>query len=128
MIGEAAEMARAAKRNGGCVIANVGLVVDEGYDRVFLPADMVDAIVYHPDTEQTAGIAHRLYWPAVTTECVGPIDEALAQVRAVNRLVGLTPHRTDVNAAAVRLAASTLVAQIQRGARVNIGTGLPEQL
>ena len=55
MIGETAEMARAARRNGGCVIANVGLVVDEGYDRVYLPADMVDAIVYHPDTEQAAG-------------------------------------------------------------------------
>ncbi len=38
MIGETAEMARAAKRRGGCVIANVGLIVDEGYDRIYLPA------------------------------------------------------------------------------------------
>src|SRR4029453_17929682 len=41
-IGESAEIARAAKRHHGRVIANVGLVVDEGYDRVFLPAEMVD--------------------------------------------------------------------------------------
>ena len=38
MIGESREIAGAAKRNRGRVIANVGVLVDEGYDRVFLPA------------------------------------------------------------------------------------------
>jgi propionate CoA-transferase len=71
MIGETAEMARAAKRNHGRVIANVGLVVDEGYDRIYLPADLVDAVVYHPDTEQ-AVIFHRWHWPALTTESTVP--------------------------------------------------------
>jgi propionate CoA-transferase len=128
MVGETAEIARAARRNNGCVIANVGLVVDEGYDRIFLPADMVDAVVYHPDTEQTAGIAHRDYWRAVTTESDGSIGEALARAQLANWLLGLTPRRTAIDAAVARLAASTLLAHVGAGAHVNIGTGLPEQV
>jgi propionate CoA-transferase len=128
MIGETAEIALAARRHHGRVIANVGLVVDEGYDRVFLPADMVDAVVYHPDTEQAAGIFHRWYWPALTTESDVPIGEALAQVQFVNWLAGLTPRRTAVDDAVARLAAATLVAHVGPGAYVNIGTGLPEQV
>jgi propionate CoA-transferase len=128
MIGETAEIARAAKRNGGCVIANVGLLVEEGYDHVYLPADMVDAVVYHPDTEQAAGIPHRSYWPALTTESEGAIGEALEQAQFVSRLAGLTPRRTPVDDAVARLGSSTLVAHVGRAARVNIGTGLPEQV
>jgi propionate CoA-transferase len=128
MVGETAEIARAARRNNGTVIANVGLLVEEGYDRIFLPAEMVDAIVYHPDTEQTAGITHRAPWGAVTTESEMPIGEALARAQFVNRLLGLTPRRTAIDAAVARLAASTLLAQVGAGAHVNIGTGLPEQV
>jgi propionate CoA-transferase len=128
MIGESAEIARAAKRRHGCVIANVGCLVDEGYDRVFLPADMVDAVVYHPDTEQTAGIFHRAFWPAVTIDSNVPIGDALAQAQLVNRLVGLTAHRRPIDDAVARLAASSLVAHTAPGAFVNIGTGLPEQV
>ncbi len=68
IIGDSYEIARAAKRNRGRGIANVGLIADEGYDRVFLPADMVDAVVYYPDTEQTAGVSHHDYWPMLTTD------------------------------------------------------------
>ena len=59
MIGESREIARAAKRNRGRVIANVGLLVERGLRPIFLPADMVDAVVYYPDTEQTSGVFHR---------------------------------------------------------------------
>jgi len=128
MIGETAEIARAAKRNRGCVIANVGLVVDEGYDRVYLPADMVDAVVYHPDTEQAAGIFHRWHWPALTTESTVPIAEAREQADLVSWLSGVTPRRTAVDDAVARLAATTLVEHLEPGAHVNIGTGLPEQV
>jgi propionate CoA-transferase len=128
MIGETAEIARAAKRNGGSVIANVGLVVDEGYDRVLLPADMVDAIVHDPDTEQTAGIPHVSHWPALTTDGGVPIGDALERVRAVNRLAGISRARTPIDGAVARLAASTIVAQVGPGAHVNIGTGLPEHV
>ena len=61
MIGETAEIARAARQNGGRVIANVGLIVEPGYDRVFLPADRVDAIVHQRiqtrDQDMRIGVA-----------------------------------------------------------------------
>ncbi len=128
MTGEAAEMARAARRNAGCVIANVGLVVEPGYDRVFLPADMVDAVVYHPATQQAAGIPHAAHWRALTPESDVSIADAFARAHFVNRLLGVTARRTPVDAATSRLAASTLAAALRPGAHVNIGTGLPEQV
>jgi propionate CoA-transferase len=127
MIGESREIARAAKRNRGRVIANVGLLVDEGYDRIFLPAGMVDAVVYYPDTEQTAGVFHRAHWPVLTTESDTPIAEGLARVRFVNRLAGVTARRTGADEVVARLAAATLLANVRRGAYVNIGVGLPEE-
>ncbi len=126
MIGETAELARAAKRNGGRVIANVGLVVEPGYADVYLPADVVDAVVYHPDTEQAGGIFHRWYWPALTTESTIPVAEARRQADFVSRLSGVTPHRSAVDDAVARLAAATLAEHLAPGAYVNIGTGLPE--
>jgi propionate CoA-transferase len=128
MIGETVEIAHAARRNGGSVIANVGLVVDEGWDRVLLPANMVDAVVYYPETEQAAGIPHARSWSALTTESDVPIGEALEQVRVLNRLAGLTAQRTAADDVVARLAASVLAAEVAPGASVNIGTGLPERV
>jgi propionate CoA-transferase len=128
MIGESREIARAAKRRGGRVIANVGLLVDEGYDRVFLPAEMVDAVVYHPDTEQSGGVFHRAHWPVLTTESDMPIAQGLARVQLLNRLAGVTPRRTAADEAVARLAAATLLANVDKRADVNIGVGMPEEV
>lgn len=128
MIGESREIARAARRNSGTVIANVGLIVDEGYDTVFLPADSIDAVVYHPDTEQSAGVFHREHWSMFTTDSELSIEEGLARVQFVNRLTGITPQRTAADEAVARLAASTLLAHVRRGAYVNIGVGLAEEV
>lgn len=126
MIGESREIATAAKRNGGRVIANVGMLVEPGYDRVFLPARMVDAVVYYPDTEQTAGVFHRDYWPVLTTESDLPIADGLARLSFVNRLLGVTARRTQADEVVARLGAATLLGSVERGAYVNIGVGLPE--
>jgi propionate CoA-transferase len=128
MIGETGEIARAARHHRGRVIAIVGRLVPHDAARVYLPADMVDAIVVHPDAEQTSAVFHREPWLAVTTDADGAIGPALARVRFVNRLVGITPHRSAVDAAAARLAAATLCGVTRRGAYVNIGTGLPEEI
>ncbi len=127
-IGDSYEIARAAKRNGGLVIANVGLLVDKGHDDVFLPAKQVDAVVYYPDTEQMAGFFHRDPWLAVTPNADVPVADALAHARFVNRLAGITSRRSAVDEAVVRLAADTLATQVRKGSRVSIGTGLPEDL
>jgi propionate CoA-transferase len=121
MIGEMREIARAAKRNRGRVIANVGLLVDEGYDDVFLPAEMIDAVVYHPDTEQTAGVFHRAHWPVLTVEHGD-------RVRFINGLLRVTARRTPADEVVARLAARTLLEQVRPGAWVNIGVGHPEQV
>ena len=127
-IGESRELARAARRHRGRVIANVGLIVDEACERVFLPGRGIDAVVYHPDTEQTAAVPHRAHWPMFTTESDVPIERALARVRFVNSLLPAIPRRTPADAALARLAAATLVANVDRGATVSIGTGLPEEV
>jgi propionate CoA-transferase len=127
-IGESREIARAAKRNHGRVIANVGCIIDEDRDRIYLPADRVDAVVYYPDTEQTVGVFHRNYWPGITTESDVPIAEGLAWMQFVNWLAGVTPRRTPADAAVAQLAAATLLANIPPTAYVNIGVGFPEQV
>jgi len=127
-IGESREIARAAKRNHGRVIANVGCIVEEDRDRIYLPADMVDAVVYYPDTEQTVGVFHRNYWPAITTHSTEPIAEGFARMQFVNWLAGMTPRRTAADDAVARLAASTLLANIPHGAYVNIGVGFAEEV
>jgi propionate CoA-transferase len=127
-VGESGEIARAAKRNGGRVIANVGRIVDDDDGERFLPAEQVDAVVYHPDTEQTVGIFHRDFWPAFTTESDASIEEGLERVRFVNALVPTLRRRSAADEALWRLAAATLLANVRDGAFVSIGTGLPEEV
>jgi propionate CoA-transferase len=131
IVGDSHELARAAKRNGGTVIANVGMLVEEGYDRVFLPAGLVDAVVYHPDTEQTPGFFHRDPWPAVTVGGAAHIEDALDRARFarwLGELTGALTRRTAVDEAVVRLAAATLADHVPKGAAVALGAGMPEDV
>lgn len=131
MIGDAIELSHAARRNGGCVIANVGKIVEPGYDEIFLPANRVDAIVYHPETEQTAGFYHRDPWPAITVRGSGDIGAALDQAhfaRWLSEIAGGMSQRRPIDEALFRLAASTLARSTRRGASVVIGAGLPEEV
>ena len=131
MIGDSREIARAARRNGGLVIANVGLLVDEVHPHVFLPADAVDAIVCHDDTEQMAGYFHREPWSLLVPDGAGTIAEGLEQARVVRRLgelAGGFPRRTPIDDALTRLAAATLADTLAPDAHVAIGTGLPETI
>ena len=131
MIGDSYEIAHAARRNGGTVIANVGLLVDEGYDRIFLPAKMIDAVVYYPDTEQTAGFFHREPWSALTTGGAPPIAEALQHARFVRwlgEMAGGLARRTAVDEAVYRLAATAVAANVGKGALIAIGAGHPEEV
>ena len=128
MIGESYEIAHAARKNGGVVIANVGLVVEAGYSDIFLTADQVDAVVAYPDTEQTGAVAHRKYWSFFTTDSTVPITEGISQLRFINRLLGITPRRSEISAVVARLAASIFAENCPVGAQVNIGVGLPEEV
>ena len=128
MTGESRDIAHAARRRGGLVIANVGKIVDDGYAEVFLGADEVDAIVYYPDAEQAGLIPHREHWSVFTPESDVPIEHGLERVQFLNQLAGITPKRSDADRALARLAADTLLRHLQPGAQVNIGVGLGEEV
>ena len=127
MIAESQEIARAARRNGGYVIANVGLLVDEGYDEVFLSADEVDAIVLYHRTEQVGGVPHKNKWKIFSLGSDYPIEKGVEQLRFVNGLLGYTPIRTPADNVLARLAATIFSEQAGKGCYVDIGVGLPEE-
>ena len=128
MLAESWEIAKAARRNGGKVIVNVGLLVDEGYDQVFLPAEEVDAVVYWPDTEQTATIKHRKHWEIFTTGSRLPIKEGIARAKIVNDMLGVTPRRKEIDSVLARLATKIFTDHAHDGDHVDIGVGLPEEV
>ena len=125
---EAQDIARAARLNGGHVIANVAEIVDEGYDEIFIPAADVDAIVVYPDTEQVVSVPYRKYWPMFTTESDVTTDEGIARARFLNDLLGITPKRNAVDEALARFVAQMFMKYAHRGSRVDIGVGLPEEV
>jgi len=128
MIAEIPEITRAAKYNGGRVIANVGAIVEKGHGDIFIPASHVDAIVVHPETEQAGSVKHRKYWPMFTTESNIPAAEGVQQLKFVNEILGITPRRTRLENALARLAASVFAQHVGKQSLVNIGVGLPEEV
>lgn len=128
MIAETTEIVKAARRNGGLVIANVAEVVEEGYDDVFVPAEDVDIVVVYPGTEQAAAVKHLRRWPLFTLESDVSVEEGIARLRFINQTLGITPRRRPVDYALARLAASIFAEQVKAGSLVNIGTGMPEEV
>ncbi len=128
MVAESRELVRAARRNNGVVIANVGKIVEEGYDDIWIPAEDVDAVVYYKWTEQTGGVYHHKPWRFMTLESDMSIEEGIERVRFINRLVGVTPKRSPVDFALARLAAAIFVENFPKGGVVDIGVGLPEEV
>ncbi len=128
VLAESREIAQAARRNGGKVIVNVGRIVEEGYDEVFLRAEEVDAVVYWPGTEQTATVKHRKHWELFTTGSRMPIDEGIARVSIVNDMLGVTPRRKPIDNVLARLATKIFVDHAHDGDHVDIGVGLPEEV
>jgi propionate CoA-transferase len=127
IIGDTFDIVRAARKNAGRVIANVGCVVKEGAGKVVIPARDVDAIVLDPDCEQTFTVRHRKYWSLFTTHSDLPVREAISRLRFINRVLGLTPRRMPIDEAVARLAAQTFAQNARRGMNVNVGVGLPEE-
>jgi propionate CoA-transferase len=127
-ITESREVARAARRNGGKVIASVAAVVPERPDRVFLPAAEVDAVVVNPGNEQAISFPQLRPLAMLLPGAVVDVGEAVEEVDFINHLLGITPRRGPVEEALARQAA-TLFARVARpGAYVNIGVGLPEEV
>lgn len=131
MVSDGVEVARAVKRNGGRVIVTVGLLVPVGYGEVLLKAEEVDAIVVDPTMEQMFGATYAEPFPFITltAEQDGWDPANGARVCGViNKMLKLTPVRAPVDELLGRLGAHLFCQHTKPGARLNIGTGLPEEV
>jgi len=128
MKAEIREIARAAKRNGGRVIANVSCVVAKGIDDIYVPAEDVDAVVVYPRTEQSGFVPYRKHLAYLTPKGRLLTEEGIQRARFSNRVMGITPRRSAMDQVLARLAADVFVRTAFAGALVNIGVGLPEEV
>lgn len=127
-ITENREAARAARANGGLVIAAVAGLVDSRPEAADLPAELVDAIVVDPRAEQTILSPQARPWRMFAPGGDGHDHEACETLRFINRVLSLTPRRGPVEQALARLGADTFARHVARPAHVNIGVGFGEEV
>ena len=120
--------ARAVHANGGLVIACVADLIEPDPPRAYVPAEWVDAIVVNPRNEQLVPVPQRHPWRMFEQGASVDVAAAEADVHFVNKLLGLTPRRTAVDRALARAGAMIAASELRRGAIVNIGVGLPEEV
>lgn len=127
---EAYESALATRADGGLVIASVADIIPKNEAEIFIPADQVDHIVVNSRSEQTGSIAQRRYWPGFTVEHRDETDvhKVVEKLKFANDILKIAPVRTPIELATARLAASVFMRLARRGALINIGTGLPEEV
>lgn len=119
---------RAAKANGGKVMATVCGLVPKSPDEIYVRAEDVDAIVVNPHNEQTGSVPMRSFWPMFTLDSDMPAVEAIARLKYLNETVRITPRRGPLEDALARLGAATFTSSSRPGALVNIGVGMPEEV
>ncbi len=127
-ITENVEAARAARRNGGLVMASVCGLIDHEETAIGLPAEEVDVIVINPRSEQTGSVLQKNYWPMFTAGARADEHEAMSRLRFINKTLGITPRRSGLDHALARLGARTFTENVPADATVNIGVGLAEEV
>ena len=127
-ISEIIEAARAARHNGGLALVSVSGLIGRDEASIGLPAEDVDVIVINPRNEQTGSIVQRKFWPMFTAGAQVDEHAAVATLRFLNKVLGITPRRSPVDQALARLGSRTFVEQVPPGATVNVGVGLAEEV
>ncbi len=127
-ITENLEAARAARANGGKVLAVVSDVIDAAPERAALAANEIDAVVVNPYNEQTGSVPQKEFWRAFTPGGDGDDNAAIDRLRFINRVLGITPRRGPVEQILARLGALTFAQQVEPGATINIGVGFGEEV
>jgi len=127
-ITEDLESSQAARKNGGKVLACVAEIIPKSEKDIFIPADMVDAIVVNPWNEQTGSIQQRRYWKMFTEGAHEDVADAVDKLKYANKLLRITPKRGSVDNAMARMAANLFTKVAKPGSYVNIGVGLPEEV
>ncbi|MFH1139168.1 MAG: hypothetical protein V1816_24060 [Pseudomonadota bacterium] len=125
---ESYESALAAKANNGRVLVSVAELVEKNEREIFLPADVVDAVVVHPYNEQAGGIRQLRYWDMFTEGARVDMDDAMDRLRFINKVLRITPRRGPVEDALARLAASVFTRFVRKCSNIVVGVGLPEEV
>ncbi len=128
VITENTESALAAKKNGGQVFVSVGRIIEKSPAEISLAKDLVDGIVLNPRNEQTATVPQRRFWPMFTIGADVNEKTALHRLKRINRFMGITPKRGPVDNTLSRMAASLFTRVARKGALINLGIGLPEEV
>ncbi|MCB9350205.1 MAG: hypothetical protein H6573_22240 [Lewinellaceae bacterium] len=121
-------LARAARADGGLVMATVSAIIPKEEGKISVPAGRVDYIVVHPYNEQTASVRQYRYWPMFTPGGNVDTEKAAARLQFMNTLLKITPVRDEAGAAMARLAAAIFAREVPKGSMVNIGVGFPEEV
>jgi propionate CoA-transferase len=120
--------AKAARANGGKVMATVSAIIPKNETLISMPAADVDYIVVHPYNEQTATVKQKKFWPVFTPYSQEDPIEAINKIRFINRFLRITPLRGKTDHLLGRLGALVFAKATSKGALVNIGVGFPEEV
>lgn len=119
---------RAARKNGGLVMAAVSDIIPKSPGEIGIPASDVDYIVDNRYNEQVGSVLQRYYWPMFTPQAKSDRTKDVQKLRFINRLLKITPVRSELDQVMGRMAATLLVRETPRGGMVNIGIGFPEEV
>ncbi len=122
------EVTEAACANGGLVMPCVGGIIEKNEAEISIPAEKVSYIVYNPYNEQTGSIPMKRYWPMFTVGSKHDVKDAVEKLKFANNVLKITPVRGEVENAMARLAAELFLDEAHKGAFINIGVGLPEEV
>ena len=128
LLTETREALLAARACGGIGMAVVSGLIPKDPSRIWVKAADVDAIVVNPRNEQTGSIHQRKYWKLFTPHSDVTEVEGVARLRFANDVLRITPYRTPADLALARMAARLFTRVSHKGAMVNIGVGLPEEV
>ncbi len=127
-ITENIEAARAARRNGGLAMASVSGLIDRDEGTIGLSTDEIDVIVVNPHNEQTGSVPQHRHWRMFTAGAKVDESKAINRIRFINKTLGITPRRSQLDNALARLGARTFVENVAADPTVNIGIGLAEEV
>lgn len=125
---ETREAIRAARYNGGLVMAVVADVVEARADGADIPATDLDALFVNPWNEQSVGAWQGRPWKLFTPGGDGDDHAAIEKLRFVNRVLHITPTRGPVEEALGRLGARLFAEVVPHGSHINIGVGFAEEV
>jgi len=126
LLGEMRSAVLATKRNGGKVIVQCGRIIEYCPDKIYIKAELVDAVVVRPEAPQVICFTMNRPFRALTVGSRYSVDLALAIVGLINRVAGVTPKRGPQDDCLARAAAWLISRVVKAGSNGNIGVGMPE--